>query len=285
MDRYDKVWASAESKAESTGLGIVEHGWEQHVIIDSKKSVVYRYPKGESGLAKLKDEVFILEELEKLPWDIDIPHLMEFDGKRAKYRLVRGRVLDNEMLNSLSNPQIAEVGYGLGNFLANLHACPKSIVRHKAWVQKGSLFGYYKHHIMSARQENPWKAKALKALDILRGFKPRDDSDVPVHGDLHGLNIVIDKSSKKLVGVIDFSEVETGTRHQDFRKIFTTNERLLRPSLRGYKDACGIRLSADVCKQWAYVNEWANACRFVTQPRNATYRRAMANLEKWQQLN
>ena len=285
MSQYSENWAKAESKAKEAGLGIVEHGWEQHVIIDQDNSYVYRYPRGKSGLAKLQDEVFIIKKLEKFSWDIEIPRLIEFNGKRAKYKLVGGQVLDNKTLSLLSNSQIANLGAGLGRFLAKLHGCPKSIVKHKAWVQKGTLLEYYEHHIKAAPPGNPWKDKATRALNELKNLQADTVSSVPVHGDLHGLNIVIDKNTKKLSGIIDFSEVEVGDRHQDFRKIFTTAERLLRPAIHEYAVHSGKKLCAELAKNWAYVNEWSNACRFASQPRNATYHRAISNLGKWNQLS
>jgi aminoglycoside phosphotransferase (APT) family kinase protein len=283
MSEYDDIWAKAKAKAENSGLEIVEHGWEQHVIIDEPNNLVYRYPKNKNAAAKLEDEVIIFKELDKITWNVAIPKLLGYDGTRAKYRLVSGQVLDETTLKSLSQGQTAEIGTGLGEFLAILNSAPKSIVKHEAWVQRGTLLEYYTGHITDAPETNRWKQPALEALSKLKKLQGKDVS-VPVHGDMHGLNIVIDPKSKKLAGVIDFSEMEIGNRHQDFRKIFMADERFLQPAIKSYAVAGGSKLSAELIRLWAYANEWANACRFESEPSNPTYLRALAHLNRWEQI-
>jgi aminoglycoside phosphotransferase (APT) family kinase protein len=255
------------------------------VIIDDANGLVYRYPRHQSAAAKLSDEVTILAHLNKKHWAVPIPYLIDYDGNRASYRYIDGDVLDNKKLATLSDKQLEQIGGQLGIFLAELHVVDPKLIEHKAWRQPGSLFDYYKKRIEGSDDHNKWKQPALKVLNKLQELRqtyPHDD--VVVHGDLHGLNTVVATDGNKLAGVIDLSEIELGDPHQDFRKIFMTDERLLNSALLTYEKAGGQQLSSDLIKTWAYVNEWANLCYFADQHHNPTYQRAHAHLKRWGQI-
>ncbi len=84
--------------------------------------------------------------------------------------------------------------------------------------------------------------------------------------------------------MIDLSEMEIGDPHQDFRKLFMTDPRLLEPSVNSYHQNGGSRLNIETVKTWAYVNEWANLCHFADTPSNPTYQRALRHLRMWEQI-
>ncbi len=77
QDIYTRNWETACHKALDDGLQIIEHGWEQHVIVDEAKGIIYRYPKHSAGAAKLSDEVSVLKDIHKYSWQIELPVLLE----------------------------------------------------------------------------------------------------------------------------------------------------------------------------------------------------------------
>ncbi len=285
MNQHAADWNIAKLQAIRNNLEIVEHGWEQHVIIDREHDRVYRYPRHDQAAAKLQDEVSILKTLNSLQWPVAIPHLIEFDGKRAAYHYIDGEVLDTEKLASLSAKQLNHIGMQLGQFLAALHHVDPASISHSAWQQQGSLRAFYEHRVRETTDDNPWKQHAIVALERLAALREQHPiNEVVVHGDLHGLNMVVARDGNSLNGVIDLSEIEYGDPHQDFRKIFMTDGRLLDPALQAYATAGGQNLSADLVKQWAYLNEWANLCHFAATPENITFQRALAHLHRWDQI-
>lgn len=285
MHQYENIWKLAKESARGSNLSVIEHGWEQHVIVDEENGVVYRYPRHSSALAKLEDEVSILAHLNKLTWPVPIPQLTDFNGQRASYKYIAGDVLDDTRLASLSDAQLDTIGQELGEFLATLHQVDPGLIEHKSWRQKGTLLAYYQKRIQDTHDDNPWKSSGWNALHKL--LAARDEikpAEVVVHGDLHGLNTVITADGNHLAGVIDLSEIELGDPHQDFRKIFMTDARLLPSALLGYQQRGGASLSEELVKLWAYVNEWSNLCHFASDPHNATYQRAIMHLERWKQI-
>lgn len=285
MDKFTSTWQAAKGDAKAKGQQIIEHGWEQHVIIDEPENVVYRYPRHASALAKLKDEVEILDTLHHVHFSVPIPRLTNFDGQRAKYQYIAGEVLDETEIAHLSTEQAQTIGQELGIFLAELHSVNPSLIHHKAWRQKGTLLQYYRRRIKDAPNDNQWKESAWDTLkDLEELLAQTDPKQVVVHGDLHCLNMVISQDHNHLAGVIDLSEIEIGDPHQDFRKIFMSGPRLLLPAIRGYQQAGGQPIHEKLVMLWAYVNEWSNLCFFAHDPHNATYRRAIMHLERWGQI-
>lgn len=279
---YDQVWARAEQTALQAGLEVVEYGWEQHVIIDKVKNRVYRYPRHSDAAAKLADEVAVLQTIHQQTWPILLPTLIECGKLFSTYTYIPGVVLDEQLSQQLSDDDFVAIGTALGTFLAQFHQLEPGIIGRKQTKQTTSLIEYYSERIKEPAPKLP-ATEHQHALQLLNNLKQRANhvNPVVVHGDLHGLNMVIDPETKCLVGVIDISEIEIGDPHQDFRKLFMTDKRLLQPAIDSYVAAGGQTLSSDVIKLWAYVNEWANICHFANDPANLTYQRARDHLRIW----
>ncbi len=278
---YDNHWRNAVNHAPNADFETVEHGWEQHVLIDHIKEIVYRYPRNQAASAKLNDEVNVLDQLQHYKWPVKIPKLVEHHTDYSAYRYIPGAVLDDEMIGNLSDKEAGDIGTKLGEFFLVMHSVSHTVVTAKKTKQTTSLLDYYSERIYGA-SDTTYKKHALKDLSLL-SEKPMSNH-VVVHGDLHGLNMVIDPMSHELVGVIDFSELEIGDPDQDFRKIFMADKRLLQPAIDSYNKGSSRTIELNRVKHWAYVNEWANLCYFASQPNNPTFIRATNHLHKWGRL-
>lgn len=281
MQQYQAIWNDAREQAERHGLRIVEHGWEQHVIIDEAQGLLYRYPRHEAAAAKLKDEVEILQNLQCYQWPTRIPQLLDYHPHFATYRYIPGEVITPESAQIITNQQAELLGSQLGSFLAPFHGLDHNILAHKATKHSTSLLEYYTDRI----EKNPNTPHFEAAHQALGELVSNTTVLQPVvlHGDLHGLNIVVDESNS-LQGVIDLSEMEIGDPHQEFRKIFMSIPNTLSSALAAYEAAGGQHIDTDQVIRWAYVNEWANLCYFSDQPKNLTYQRAYNHLANWHQL-
>ncbi len=271
---YQTNWQKATKS--HPNFEISELGWEQHVLIDHSKNLVYRYPKHLKAQQKLEDEVSVLKTLKSVKFNVQIPIIVDHTANYSIYKYIPGQVLTDEVLNSLDKTHIEEIGQELGKFFAILHSLPISIIDQKIHKQKLSLNDYYRDRLYNSEilRQNRKIDKYLQEIS-------KSDINVVVHGDLHGKNIVINPLDKKLVGIIDFSELEIGDPHQDFRKIFMTDSRLLEPAVRQYSKLTDLELSRSKIKAWAYINEFANLAYFNDKPHNLTYIRAYQNLKKW----
>lgn len=273
---YTEHWQRARDAAIQKNLRIIEHGWEQHVIIDEAKGLVYRFPRHRSAAAKLDDEVSVLHVIHEQEWPVLLPVMREHTAEYSTYTYIPGEPLSREIMATLSDEDFQRIGRQLGTFLAQFHTLDHSIVDSKKTKQTTSLLSYYTARINEAKGKQPHK----KATESLERLTSSNLQSVVVHGDLHGLNMIINTTAKSLNGVIDLSEIEIGDPHQDFRKLFMTDERLVKPAIEAY----GQNLDIELVRNWAYVNEWANICHFADTPDNPTYKRALEHLRKWRQI-
>lgn len=274
--QYTLHWEQARKNALEKGLRIVEHGWEQHVIIDEANGLVYRFPRHQAAAAKLDDEVAVLRVVHNQSWPIQLPVMREHTPEYSTYSYIPGEPLSSALLSTLSDADLQHAGHQLGAFLRQFHTLDHKVVDAKKTRQTTSLLDYYTARINEAVGKNIHQ-KAAQALSRLTAS---DLQSVVVHGDLHGLNMIMDPITKSLNGVIDLSEIEIGDPHQDFRKLFMTDERLIEPAVKAY----GRKLNPELVRTWAYVNEWANICHFIDTPDNPTYQRAFEHLQKWGQI-
>lgn len=280
-DVFTKNWEEAKNQALQKGWRIDDTGWEQHVIIDDKAGIVYRYPRNAAAAAKLADEVAVLEEVHNYIWPIQLPVMQDHTDVRTAYTYIPGVTLSPERVAELTSEQSDNIGTILGDFLAQFHRLDPEIIDHKKTRHSTTLLEYYADRIVNA-ESCEYQPKAKQALDKLMAGKIADE--VVVHGDLHGPNIVVDPSTNSLQGVIDLSEMETGDPHLEFRKIFMTFPASLDSAIKAYRKIGGQQLDKATIIQWAYVNEWANLCYFDEQDDNVTYQRAISNLKRWKQL-
>lgn len=281
-DIYAEHWQIARQAALRSGLQIIEHGWEQHVIIDEQNNTVYRYPRHQAAANKLADEVMVLRAINQHDWSIALPVMLSHTKHYSSYKLVPGEVIMHGQADNLSDRQCTSIGQGLGEFLAKFHELDHRVVQQKKTKQTTTLLEYYRTRINGAAATEFYKPARQRLQELLNCTDSK--MKVVVHGDLHGPNIVIDPQTKILNGVIDFSEVEIGNPHQEFRKIFMTDNRLLQPAAKSYEDNGGKRLNLEEIVLWAYVNEWSNLCYFAEVPSNPTYQRAYQHLKSWDQL-
>lgn len=291
-DFYEQNWQAARAEAEAVGLRIIEHGWEQHVIIDAANALVYRYPRRSSAAARLEDEVAVLHHVNQQSWPIALPVMRDHTPAYTSYTYIPGEVYEPAIRDTFDQTEAKHLGQSLGTFLAQFHALDHSIVEQKKTKHTTSLLEYYEQRIRSASSVLNEGTPGLTAEQYQTAVQQLENlldqsypyEHVVVHGDLHGFNMVIDPTTKTLAGVIDLSEMEIGEPHQDFRKLFMADERMLEAALDAYQVAGGAALEAATVKTWAYVNEWSNLCHFADQPNHPTYQRARHHLQQWQQL-
>lgn len=281
---YDQNWQKARAQALKAGLQIVEHGWEQHVIIDETRGIVYRYPRHRAASDKLNDEVAVLRTIHRQEWPVDLPVMLEHNSIFTSYGYIPGEVLTEDMVDKLKPDDFEGIGRQLGKFLAQFHKLGSEIVAHKETKHSTTLLEYYAKRIDSATNYE-FRLKGREALARLNNLRELARiRTVVLHGDLHGPNVVINPRTKHVQGVIDLSEVEIGDPHQEFRKIFMTFPKSLEAAIESYEQSGGQPLNREEIVHWAYVNEWANLCHFAGEPSNLTYRRALKHLKEWGQL-
>lgn len=280
MNFFEQNWDSAKEKTSNHDWEVIEHGWEQHVLVDHVHNQVFRYPRNRNAANKLDDEVAILSALHSTTFNVAIPEIIDHTTEYTVYKYIPGDVLTEQQLANLTDEQASGIGECLGIFFAILHGCSRDIAHNRKHQQEISLLEYYSRRIDGAKTADFYH----HARNLLDTIKP-DVQGVLVHGDLHSLNMVLDPQTQELSGVIDFSEVEIGDPHQDFRKIFMADPRFLDPAIAIYTQKTGVKIDKTQVQTWAFVNEWANLAYFYGQTEHPTYIRALKHLMQWDEVD
>lgn len=279
---YAAHWEEARFAATLNGLQVIEHGWEQHVIINEPQGLVYRYPRHASAAEKLEDEVNVLADINSQEWPISFPILVSHNSVFSTYEYVPGSPLTTDTVASLTEHELERIGHELGQAMSMFHQLESGVVEQKRTKHDTTLLEYYAQKINSCKG-HPLYERAEEAFRRLAGFEGTSEP-VVVHGDLHGPNVIIDPDSKRLAGIIDISEMEIGDPHQEFRKVFMTFPDALDSMIASYQASGGQPIDAERVIAWAYVNEWANLFYLADRPDNLTYQRAYSHLLKWGQI-
>jgi len=202
-------------------IDICETGWTSRVFIIDGGKIVFKFPRNEKFREECKQEVAVLELLNRQQFSLSVPVLRWTTGDNSYfgYYGVEGRPL-GEVINGLSDGQKAEIGAQLGVFVKQLHGIKD--------------YGDIKAQTLDeqAKEYQDWYRRGRDLLkDFFSGpeLKTIDDffeNEVPesmagsgelvfCHGDLDYNNTLIDSGNQ--AGVIDFGDARLYDRSQDFR--------------------------------------------------------------------
>ncbi len=207
------------------------NGWDHHVFILDDK-IVFRIPKDKEYADKLNDEIQLLSYLAKKV-RVNIPVYKYVSKKKslAGYPIVAGRVLKPPTFKRLPVSEKKVIAKQIANFLSTLHATPKSIIK--------------KYGVKHIDQEREYKKLARETKKFLSPRLRKDEieqineyfeqikatlrhkySNVLTHNDFSFEHILWD-SSKKQIGVIDFSDRALADPASDFFSLCEYGQKFL----------------------------------------------------------
>jgi len=93
-----------------------------------------------------------------------------------------------------------------------------------------------------------------RAVDLQAGL---DSEEVLLHGDLHGLNMIVDADSH-LVGVIDWSALSIGPFERDFKFFFSFGDEFMARVLDEYERVSGRRIALRTMLTYNLIESFSN---------------------------
>ncbi len=202
----------------------LDEGWDFRVF-EVDERWLFRFPKRESGVAKLNMERKLLSSLgEWVP--LPVPNYEYFCESHESLRRPFGgyRKLPGVGGDTSKRVDRHEVARQLGVFLARLHTYPVDKAREAGVPEVQDLVTH-------------WRGKAcgqLQGLDgrnvnlgLLRRYL-ENETPVPfegaaslVHNDLWALHILVDSRSGRVSGIIDWADTLIGDPAMDFACLYT----------------------------------------------------------------
>jgi aminoglycoside 2''-phosphotransferase len=196
------------------------HGWD-HIIVILDGKMVFRTPKDSRYKNELKNEMQLLHYLkEKVKVGIPEYNYVSRDGLLAGYNMLMGLELTASRFRRLSASEKEIVARRLAEFVAALHATPKSVIK-KFHVKSDNQQKLYRDLV---RDTEKLLFPRLCKRDVrlieqyfveLKMALDHSFTNVLVHNDLTGEHILWDAENKQ-INIIDFSDRVFGDPASDF---------------------------------------------------------------------
>lgn len=217
---------------------VIDHG-AAHLVIEVDDEWIFRFPRGPSSSAETpKRWSFLASFASRSP--IAVPEPVYVTDWFVGYRKIPGSPLHPAQVERLDEGDRQRIARQLGLFLAALHRCRDEridfdagllVMRHGYDRTCPEPFAMY----LDAREHGRLEARLAAISDNPANFV---EPTSIIHGDLYSGNILWDRKTKSITGVIDWSEVGLGIPAMDFIALadFTTsrNDDFLRAILSWY---------------------------------------------------
>lgn len=225
----DLKWHEAEHNVE---------GWDHYVLILDNK-YVFRFPRTEFYVKRLRDEIQLLQYLKKRKLGVSIPEykFIADKGKFAGYSMLQAEQMTNKVFQGMSLRQKKNVAKKLGKFLSVLHKTPLRVAK-KYGTGVLDHRERYKNLVLDAKKYIKPRISQKNygtMLSFLKEFK--EYQNFPnyrfIHSDLYFRHIIIDKR-KNIFGIIDFSDRRIGDPSLDFGELHLYGEDFVREVYKNY---------------------------------------------------
>lgn len=212
-----------------------EIGQNNDVLIVND-NIVFRFPKYEKGIQKLRVETKLLEKIRPFI-TIQIPDPSyqrlqdEVPGKVfAGYEMIEGEPFWKNTFTGINDEkQLQKLACTLAVFLKELHEIPLStfegIMQNDSadiYAETNSLYSQLKDYVYPYMREEAKKEVSLSFETYLNEESHFNFTSSLVHGDFGMTNILYSATKKDISGVIDFGGASMGDPAYDFAGILAS---------------------------------------------------------------
>ena len=260
---------------------MINSGWD-NLVLEVNRRHIFRFPRFRGGWAR------ILKETNSLPLispklTVDVPEYRDmwagskqYPWKFAGYRKIPG--VSCAELRYLND--VVALGRDLGHFLTELHRIRQSdkimeyVPRYdtETWSKSRIAFHHRVQRLVYPLLDGSTRSAGEEFWG--RSIELMSKADfVPtlIHSDMRAGNIILDPTTSRLKGIVDWDNVAVGDPALDFMGAFEVSERLGTEALRSYgRDARGYVDRAKIYLKTVPFGEIAwgvqiDSKRFVTE--------------------
>jgi len=196
---------------------------------------IFRFPRYEHVLRQMRVETALLHALHgRLPLSIPEPeythlHAVQPGSAFMGYRCIPGQPLWREVFRQINHPEVIQtLANQLGTFLLSLHTTPAGILAgldlERAETQAGTqdLYRRIQDKLFPLMSASGRKRAAGHFEPFLADSQNFVFQPVLRHGDFGTSNLIYDRTSGRLNGVIDFSFAALGDPAFDFAGLLSS---------------------------------------------------------------
>jgi len=259
---------------------VIATGWD-HVAIEVNNSIIFRIPRGEYNIEKLSKSVIyetsILKLLQgKLPVDIPNPIYIAPGNEYFGYPKLAGVKL-MDVNDDLSEDDRKHIREDWVNIASAIHGNVSAEVARNLGVPEfsGSIGkARYIGNIENVGNDViDFADKVIKAAEMLKIDK---SSMAVIHNDLQWFNLLVDSTTKRICGVIDWTDICIAPIEKDFSIWVWGHDDQLEQVAGLYEQKTGIKIDQDQAKMWRHLEEIND---FIDQKENGDEKGAEQSLD------
>lgn len=216
-----------------------------NLVADVNDAWIFRFPRREGKVSELQREQWLLNQLQSHV-TAPIP-FYQYVGKKTAfvgYPKLKGQTLSTETYLALSDQEKEELAGTLALFMTQLHSTIS--------VEEARKHGYYdndlpleriKETLIDTLEPSELKSMLVEALEYAEQHPATEEDLVFLHGDLHGGNLLFDKTTKQITGIIDFSDAGIGHYGIEFSQLISLCPELAMRTAEGYSALRGVDIA------------------------------------------
>lgn len=220
---------------------------DEHIVAEVNSNWIFRFAKTESVQQRMTIEVELLTYLNTKIDVCSIPYVMYYfpQAHCFGYKKIIGDTLSKELYQSLSDNQQNKLANDIAQFLYEFHtSIPIETAKNIGlifadWPLSPEDFKKNNLNIKDNERLNTLFETIVKEYRYILETMPHRI----VHNDIHEKNILIDSSTKKLSGIIDFTSASIGVIYHEFRYLHLIDQSLLIAVIQAYSEKSQSQLS------------------------------------------
>lgn len=277
----------AKDFADYLNVEYIERGNEHFVALIDKKYVA-RFPRNQKIAINSNYVDNLLSRLKNSP--LFVPNTL-YKKDNPLYFVsdyINGNHLTAEQVKALSKDKKKDLAYNYSKFAANLHVQfnikKESFIQQKYGLSKNrqlSWQDYFSKAIYNRKFPNQKQDLIAKRYFNIWQSNKGSTPLVLLHDDLHLENILF--LNNKLVGILDFGDVNIGYPEQEFRQLYKLGDDILIWALQHYNLLTGRNLEPNTVKNWAIMQQLASYSErwFNNEMGHPAFARACEDLGTW----
>lgn len=266
-------------------LKIIATGWD-HVAVEVNDSIIFRIPRGEYNIDKLSKSVIyetsILNSLQgKLPVDIPYPIYVAPGNAYFGYPKLSGvKLMDlNDKLNEDDKKHIREDWVNISSAI-HKNVSVEMAIKLGVPVFVGSI-GKAQQIFGIDNVSDDVKDFSKRTIKAAESVKVEELPVAVIHNDLQWFNLLVDPATKRISGVIDWTDICIAPIEKDFSIWEWGHDNQLEQVAELYEQKSGIKIDQEQAKMWRHLEEIND---FIEQTESGDIKGAeqsMNHIKKW----
>lgn len=281
--------AVAQYAKEVSDIEYVEHGSENVVALVNKQ-FVFRFPRSERKARRIAYETALLQRAKGRITAVQIPELVEVHTRPlylvAKY--IPGEHLGAEDIKDLDESDQQAIGRTVAEFIHQFNQAISGLEVRRLRVESAVelLEEPWVAYFQRVFEHNRLPNEKLKPIinqyySLWKEYARQEHNNYAIHDDLHPSNLLFHNG--KLVGIVDFGDVNAGSIESELRWLYLMGDIVLRSAVDHYQQLSGNAVAYDNIRVWAIMHELSTFTdRLARQQTNAyPFQRAHQHLRSW----